>query len=224
MPILLLTRPKAQSLAFYQRLCQALGAPPRHLIAPLSVIVPCPANIPESGDLILTSGRAVELAGDLTHRRAYCVGFATAELARQKGAEAISADGDVEALLALLLAKAKRPLTHLRGEDSAGNLVARLRAAGLQAEERVLYRAERLPLSEAAKDLLRSGETVLAPVFSPRAARFLAEDAPRLPDELIAISAAAAAPFSGHPAVEVVDSPDGDAMLRAVLRRYGNLS
>lgn len=228
MPILLLTRPQAQARVFLAQLTQALGFEVPHLISPLSHIVPIKAEIPQEGELILTSGRAVELAGDLTGRKVWCVGRVTADMAEAAGAEARSADADVEALLALLLAEARAKLTHLRGEDSAGNLVARLRAAGREVDERILYRAERLPLSQAAKELLTSGETVIAPVFSPRGARFLAEDAPAAPSHLIAISAAAARAYE-QAAVEgaqisTVDSPDATAMLKAVQKCWGNLS
>jgi uroporphyrinogen-III synthase len=222
---LLLTRPQAQSEEFLDRLTTALGHRPRALIAPLAAFVPTGAAIPE-GAAILTSGRAVEAAGPaLAGRTAYCVGARTAALAQAAGAAAVSADGDAEALLALVLALRPRRAVHLRGAEATGDLAARLTAGGVPTADVILYRSVPVDPPPALAALLASGTPVLAPVFSPRSAARLAEVAGDAVGRVtvVAISAAAAAPLAGAARVAVADRPDAATMATLVLRLRADL-
>ena len=166
----------------------------------------------------------MELAGDLSGRRAWCVGDRTAELAAAAGAEARSAGGDVAALERLLLSERPERLVYLRGEPSRGDLAARLCAAGADVGETVLYRTEARPLTvEAARALESGAQPVVAPVFSPRGAALLAAAAPRLPAVVVAISAAAAEPFVGRCKIVRAGQPDAEVMRQLVLSELGNL-
>jgi uroporphyrinogen-III synthase len=224
MATLLLTRPEAQSRDFLDRLESATAGRIPALIAPLFRIVPTGVPVPQAGALVFTSGRAVELAGDLTGRLAWCVGDTTADLARAAGATAVSAEGTVEDLLALLLDRADGPLIHLRGVESRGDLVPRLKAAGRVADEAVFYRTEDLPPPPEALALLNGAAPVLAPVFSPRSGRLLAALSWTAPMTVLAISERAAQPFAGRAEIEVADRPDMAAMTNLMLRRLRNLS
>lgn len=224
---LLLTRPRAQSTAFAARLEAMAGRPVPHLVAPLFEIEPTGTGIPPDGVLAITSGRAVDaLAGGvLNGRRAYCVGTATAALARAAGAEAIEAGADVEALLARLIADRPGQVVLLRGDHSAGDPADRLRAAGIAVTEVQVYSTRDLPLTDAARRLLAGGGRILAPVFSPRSAELLAGAAaqalPRL--TVAAISRAAAVPLARAGRVVVSSRPDADAMARLVLTLWPDL-
>jgi len=224
MATLLLTRPAAQSRDFLERLEASAGRRVPALIAPLFRIVPTGLDVPPEGELIFTSGRSVELAGDLTGRKAWCVGDTTADLAAAAGAEAISARGTVEELLVLLLEQATGPLRHMRSVDSRGELVPRLKAAGRAAEETVLYRTEDLPPPPEALALLAGSAPVIAPVFSPRSGKRLAALSWEAPVTVLSIGARAAEPFAGRAEIEIAERPDTAAMLDMVLRRLGNLS
>src|SRR5690349_12810995 len=85
---------------------RALGAEP--ILAPLLSIVPCASNTNVAGAdaLIFTSANGVRAFPDVQHARdiaVLTVGDATAEAARTAGfANVRSADGDVEALAALV--------------------------------------------------------------------------------------------------------------------------
>lgn len=223
---LLLTRPVAQSERFLAILTEALGARPPAVISPLAEMLPTGAVVPAKGALALTSGRAVEAAGEiLAGRVAYCVGARTAELARQAGAKAISADGDAEALLALIMRQRPDRVIHLRGDHQRGDLVARLRLAGVEADELELYRTRDLPLTTAARRLLDGRGRILAPVFSPRSAARLAEAAgPALARMVVAaISPAAAAPLAGAQYVEFSEAPNAEALAALTLRLWRGL-
>jgi uroporphyrinogen-III synthase len=118
----------------------------------------------------------VRLDADRT-RPVFAVGDRTARAARAAGfADVISADGDVEALAALIIDQAARlegGVLHPSALEPAGDLLSPLATAGLQARRVAVYETiERDPRPEslAALDDLHA---VL--LYSPRAARKLAE-------------------------------------------------
>ena len=126
------------------------------------------------------------LASDRT-RPVFAVGDRTARAAREAGfADVASADGDVEALAALVRDQAGRldgAVLHPCALEPAGDLVTPLVAAGLSARRLAVYEAvdrDPSPSTLAVLDIL---DTVL--LHSPRAARTLAgwlaaRPAPRL--------------------------------------------
>lgn len=225
-PAVILTRPAAQSARFATQLRARLGEGFDILTAPLMAPEFPTTRLPDGpfSALILTSGTALEALPHLTGalpRRAYCVGHRTAEAARALGLDAVSADGDAEALLALLLDQ--RPeggLLHLHGEAPRGDLVARLMAAGVAAEGLCVYRQRALPLTQAATARLAQPGPVAFPVFSPQTAEQLVialASLPRLTAMLhfAAISRATAAPLlrSCLGPVDVAARPEAAAML-----------
>jgi uroporphyrinogen-III synthase len=219
----LLTRPAAASERFAARLREA-GAD-RVVISPLLEIVPSAAALPDiPGGVLLTSAegaRAYRRLGGPPGRPAWVVGPRTAEAARAAGLDVRGTAPDAAALARAVPRPPAGgpPLTHLRGAVQRGDLVARLRARGIPTEEAVLYDQRPRPPSAEARALLAGPGPLAAPVFSPRSAALLREALPagalaRL--RVAAISAAAAAPLAPAP-TRLAESPDGEAMLRAVL-------
>lgn len=124
--------------------------------------------------LIFTSATAVQAFVNLcpnVHLPAYAVGDATAEAAREAGLDAISAEGDAEALIRRILADAPEgPLLHLRGRHARGAVAQRLSEAGCTTGEAVLYKQAAKPLTPQARALLEGQDLVIVPFFSPRTA------------------------------------------------------
>jgi uroporphyrinogen-III synthase len=223
MAILLLTRPAAASArtrAEVERRCP--GA--RIVVSPVIEIVPAdPGVLPLPAELILTSENGAEAAAGLglpAGLRAWCVGAQTAAAARAAGFDPVSAAGDAEALLALILSREDRGLLlHLRGEHARGDIAPRLRAAGRQARDAVVYRQEEQALGPEARAVLAGAEPVVLPLYSPRSAAILAAEGPfAAPLRLIAISPAARRAAGALATAVVCEAarPDGEAMLAAI--------
>ena len=224
-PILLLTRPAAAAARFLAAV-RAAGAGARAIISPLielEFLVPDLPEIAVSG-LILTSENGATGAGRLglaAGTRAFCVGDQTARAARRAGFQAISAGGDADALVALILARAEvGPLLHLRGEHARGDVATRLSALGVPTRDITAYRQNRLPLTPDAQLALAGEEGIVAPLFSPRTASIMADSGPfRAPLTVVAISAAVADASAALAPRDVILAPrsDGVAMLRATI-------
>jgi uroporphyrinogen-III synthase len=181
---LLVTRPGADGAALAARL-QALGH--AVLVSPVLRIEPVamgPIAWNRLGGVIFTSRNAVAASGpyppDALALRAWAVGNATAEAARGAGfAEIVPAGGTAADLAEMLLASPgppPKPLLHLRGEETRFDLAGRLRAGGIEVEDRIAY-ASRLAddLTPAAVAALRGGRLDGVILLSPRTARhFLA--------------------------------------------------
>lgn len=172
----LITRPQPQASRFALALAERYGDRVKPVLTPMLAPVFFSPSLPQGifGSVILTSETgvraAVTLPGDLP-RRAYCVGDQTAAVAAEAGFQARSAAGDAEALLQLLLREPQdAPFLHLRGREARGSLIARLRAAGVQAEELIVYAQEPQPLSPEACQVLDGQGPIVVPLFSPRSA------------------------------------------------------
>lgn len=218
MPIVLITRPEPEASAMEQAL-QARFPQLRTIRAPLQEIRFHPLTLPHAAPVFTSRNgvRAWQRAGG-TSGRAYCVGDATAALAREAGMEAISAGGDAAALHDMLLRlRPEGPLVHVRGAQHRGDLAARLAAEGLQITALDAYAQVPLPLTEAALAAGRGHTPVIVPLYSPgAAARFAAQWQGTAPLLLGAISPAALAPVEqmetfrrSHAA-----QPDGESMLK----------
>jgi uroporphyrinogen-III synthase len=217
-PLLLLTRPEAQSRAFAARLGDT---PHEALIAPVSRIVPMAWDRRLAEGLrgvILTSANAVPAVADLAPLPAWCVGGATARAARASGFDARAAGGDAEALIATLLAeRPPGPLLHAHGQDIARDLGAVLAGQGIELRAAAVYEARIVPWPEDLTARLR-GRQIVAPAFSPRAAAELSERLAGLARgvTIVAISPAAAARLGPALARGALVAPHPEAMLATV--------
>ena len=230
-PVVLLTRPAPQSQRFAQAL-QARLASVQVIVSPLMQTEWLHPPLPDRPfhALILTSETGAKAAGRLRAAgtalpaTAFCVGPRTTDTARAAGFQAISADGDVHALAALIrAAHPQGPLLHIRGEDVAGNLSETLTNSGIETHSAILYAQRPCPLSPAALTLLQGDGPVLVPLFSPRSARILAQALPadaKAPLWIAAISPAAATSAQAlTPArLTIAPHPDGGNMLHTVLQ------
>ena len=185
-PRLLLTRPRRDSLALAEELA-------RHgvdsLIEPMMTIrIDGAARLDLSGvqAILLTSAngaRALAAASpDQAARRlpVLAVGSVTAHAVRDAGFRSVTAaDGDVDALAALAVARLRPDagrLVHVAGRDTIGDLAPRLRAAGFEAERVPLYDAvASRSLSAPTHQALNSRSLAGAAFYSPRTARLFAK-------------------------------------------------
>ena len=110
-------------------------------------------------------------------RPVFAVGDRTARAAREAGfAEVASADGDVEALAALIIGQAARldgAVLHSSALEPAGDLLSPLMAAGLSARQVAIY--ETLERDPASTTLAALGQLEVVLLHSPRAARKLSQ-------------------------------------------------
>jgi uroporphyrinogen-III synthase len=189
------------------------------LAVPLFKIEPVGWQAPDIGGLdglLLTSANAVRCAGkqleSLRGLPAYAVGEATAEAAREEGFDiAATGDSGVDRLLDSI--DPDLGLLHLCGQDRRAPQNARQRIAPL-----VVYRA----VAIEAPELPDCG---VALIYSPRAAKRLAElVSDRGNIAIAAISEAAAdAAGSGWQSVEAADQPNDEALLALAERLCNNL-
>jgi uroporphyrinogen-III synthase len=222
---ILLTRPAAQSRRFAQSLRRAVSQPLRVTIAPLMQPIFFPISTPliAPAVLVFTSETGVAayaadpFAGAMM---AYCVGDATARVARKQGLQAISASGDAHDLVDLILrTRPAGPILHLRGQESTGDVVSRLTEAGLDATDLVVYAQAPCALTSAALRLLRGHEPVVLPLFSPRSARlFCAAVQPTAPLHIAAMSQAVADALGHLPHIQlrIAAAPTAAAMVQTV--------
>ena len=222
-PIILLTRPEAQSQSFADQIGDAL-------ISPLMWPEFLSPALPPGGfaAVVLTSQTGAEAAGRISAaggslpKRAFCVGDRTAAAARVAGFEVSSAGGNADDLLTHIISAAPEGrLLLLQGQDSVGDLGNRLNSAGIETVSQIIYRQIAQTLTDEAITVLQGSATVILPIFSPRSARLLAIELRRIaakaPILVAALSPAIAEAFD-FPTVftKIAARPDNAAMLRAV--------
>lgn len=120
------------------------------ILAPMLTIEPVPSDADVSGfqALLFTSANGVAAFAHANPERVrtiYCVGDATADVARTEGFSDVRvAGGDVGALGAFVAESARADagrLLHIAGADLAGDLKSDLESKGFTVERRVFYRA-----------------------------------------------------------------------------------
>ena len=210
---LLVLRPEPGASATVER-ARAAGLDATSV--PLFDIEPVAWDAPEAGPfdgLLLTSANAIRAGGErlkeLRGLKAYAVGAATAEEAREAGFDiAATGDSGVDRLLGSIDADLK--LLHLCGADRRKPLEARQGITPV-----AVYRAAPIQ-SPDLSDV--SGSVVL--IHSPRAGRRFAElVSDRSSIAIAAISpAAAVAVGDGWKSVDVADQPSDEALLALAAR------
>lgn len=228
-PRILVTRSEPGASQTAARLA-ALGYEP--VIEPVFAVEPLPASLPPFDALAFTSANGVRVFSGLSAIRnvpVFAVGARTAEIARQHGfADVISADGDVGALAALIIARNRTgdaALLHVGNEETRGDLSGQLKASGINAEHVALYRAA--PAAEAGPALaghLRGGAHIDAIlIHSPRGAAILAQHVAAFAHpaaiDVAAISAQALAPLQTLAnRAEIAVEPNEESLMDALRR------
>jgi uroporphyrinogen-III synthase len=217
---LLMTRPDAGSRAFVVALPDVVTQCCEVIISPLMDIAPLATDMPVCDVAIFTSAHGVAHGPQALGRRAYCLGHATTQAARQAGWRAQQAGQDAATLIAALIAQhPKGRLVHFSGTHTRGNVADQLRAAALNADSVAVYDQRLLPLSDIAKNRLGGENPVIVPLFSPRSALHFSRCAVvSAPLYLGAISTATAANCAAlnHLAVQIAQRPDREAMVEVV--------
>lgn len=217
-PALLLTRPQLGSERVLQTIEALVQQKVDHVISPLLRIVDVPVPDRITGDVVLTSPegarRAFELGASGT---AYCVGDRTAEIATAHGMTSISAGWDAEKLITLIRDHAPTgDLVHVRGKYARGNVAQRLTEGGIPCRALVAYDQQGVPLTDAARALLRGDKTVVVPLFSPRSAGLLWDQVPDPGDAVRFVTISPAAAQELGQTSRISASPDFDGMIAAI--------
>jgi uroporphyrinogen-III synthase len=174
----LITRPEPGATDTAARIA-AIGLVP--IVAPLLDIRPLPIRVPAEriAAILLASGNAVDALSGLCLCRSLpvlTVGDATARRAQKAGfTKVASADGDAEALAALVRARLRPsdgPLLLAAGRGQSLALAAELRASGYRVARRVGYAAIPVPrLPDQARAALLGHQTRTVLLFSAETAR-----------------------------------------------------
>lgn len=224
-PVLLLTRPRAQSEEFAADIHREFGDAFTTLIAPVLRIVAEDVSIELDSYrfLVASSANAISACGSALQGALlpiFCVGARTAEAARSLGLNVAGVAPTGEELSRLVSERGVHgPALFLRGRHVAVDLADRLKSLGIETDSRVVYRQEALELTPEARSALAGDAPVVLPVFSPRSARLLSEQigAPRAPLRVVAISRNAAEAWgSGQHPVSIAETPDRPGMLAAI--------
>ncbi len=216
-PLLLMTRPRAASERFVAELSTACVP----IVSPLigfSLTGPLP-DMADIRGVVFTSANGVAAYSALhgpAHLPGFAVGAATAQAAQDAGLSLTSANGDAEALIAMIAERQPpAPLLHVRGTHSRGDVAERLNALGIPTRPAILYDQPEVPMTQAALRVLQGGRPVVAPVFSPRTGAFLAKMPVKAPLLVAAMSEAVAKTLSPLHIREsrIAERPDGASML-----------
>ena len=221
-PILLLTRPEAQSRRVLADVQEAMGEEIACLISPVLEIEKRDVGVKLDGyaGLILTSVNGVAAAPDLVGRRVHCVGARTGEAARERGADVGVVALDAARLVERILETgAPAPLLHLRGEHARGEIAQTLSSTGIETHEAVVYAQDAVDMTRDAIRLIEGDGPLVLPLYSPRSARLVGKAArPGAKVHVIALSEAVAqeyASVTGRDA-EICASPEGHVMIERI--------
>ena len=202
----------------------------RAILSPMLEIVHTgldPAALEGVRDLILTSANGVRAftasGAPATGRTAWCVGPSTASTAREAGfSRVVEGDGDAEDLARMILdarTEIAGPMLHIANDAAAGNLVATLKQAGVEARFAAAYRTEpATTLSAPALEALAAGPAILL-VHSAKGASAILQSGAKLNGAtIVAISPAAAAPLNGIrlAGLHIAARPNEDALMAAL--------
>lgn len=226
MPVLL-TRPRAESEGFAAALTARFGDRLRPAISPLIAPRYLTPEIPAGNHVavVFTSAHGVEGARRLgveLPRVAWCVGRKTAAAATAAGFLARSADGAADDLVQMIMSDPPDGrILYLRGVDTTGNILEKLRYSCVTADVAIVYAQEPQPLSAEAIRLLQSRGTVLVPLFSPRTARLFREALPsdhgaQLHIAAMSVSVSEALSDLRHARLAIARHPDAEGMIDAV--------
>jgi len=226
-PIILLTRPRAQSAEFRKLLGTGLDI----VESPVLEIEFLPVKeLPKSfSAIIFSSGNGVLAAEKFMSLRgvpAFAVGDRTAAAARHFGMKVVSAGGTADDLIAAVIAASPTgTILFVRGKHSTGSIENSLKNAGIETESIVAYDQIGKPLSKDANNILTRSRPVLLPLFSARSAGLVSQQMQKIdvtaPLMLVAMSDTVLDAWS-EPVVFksiIADKPTAAEMAKEILRQ-----
>jgi len=174
-PSVLVTRPREAAERFVAELRVAAG-PFQPVVSPAFGLVSVEHNAQPFEDAIFTSKAAVSYAPDGNGRRAWCVGAATAAVAKGRGYDVRHGGGNAEDLVELILQeKPIGQLVHFCGENVRVNVTAALVRVGLNCESCVTYRKAILAPTMDVAALNGFTKSWILPIFSAETVSILSE-------------------------------------------------
>lgn len=224
-PSILLTRPLRQAQRFAGELRGILGPDVPIILSPVLQIIRSdpPADISAYRYLAFTSENGVWAVADQARpdQIAFCVGQRTAKAAEKAGFDSRSADGDgMDLAMMIRRFQPDAAVLHIHGAELRVNLAQVLAETDCQIDQVLAYDQVPCELTEEAGQLLKTGEKVILPLFSPRSARLLARSAGLIRAELsvVALSQAVAEAAKLLNPVQTVISgvATGPAMLKSI--------
>ncbi|MEM6780574.1 MAG: uroporphyrinogen-III synthase [Pseudomonadota bacterium] len=173
---ILLTRPQEDSKVLAQQIMK-LGA--ETVICPMMNIVPSAQNLPNLNAydaLAFTSANGIRVFSKLSDQRnfdVYCVGPASADLAREKGFRSVhEASGSAKTLADLIVQEKPRRVLYGAPVDQAFDLASALQEKGIDCDEHTLYAAQaRGQLPREIMKMINTGQIEYALFYSKRTAR-----------------------------------------------------
>lgn len=225
-PLIVLTRPLAQSRRFAKALRAALNGRSEIIVSPLTrlVFLDVPEFPQDVGGLIFTSETGVKAYTRKTRRRdlpAWVVGPRTASAARAAGLTVQVGPGDAAGLAQDIAASGgPERLLYVRGRDVAYPMEQTLVSAGITIMNWVAYEQRAVPPTGRAAVAMSGRLPVILPLFSVLGAQratgaFADHTAPIL---IAAMSKAVAAASADLPTVRrlIAARPDEQGMLEAI--------
>lgn len=222
-PTIVLTRPLAQARRFASEIEASITSDYRVVIVPLQEIVLLGprVDLTHYTGLVFSSENAVAgFQSNSLQMNAWCVGSRTADAADKAGYRVMHVAPTADILVAdLTSSKPLGTLLHVRGKHTRGAIRDRLKDAGVQIEEVIVY--DQRAVTPAPSLLERAGAgPVLAPLFSPRSAKLFAATLPKPPVDwqLICLSSAIAAelPELWQNHVKIARIPSGREVLTLI--------
>lgn len=229
-PILIVTRPAAQSASFAREIAALWDGPLRIIQSPLIEIVFYAPHMDQPDAVIFTSANGVTAAGLLDLPKgltAWCVGEKTGQIAAKAGFDPVIGPGDADGLARKIIADApKGRLLHIRGRHTRGEICEKLTAAGLHCHDVIAYDQKALPLSAEAVKALGGTDPVVFPLFSPRTATILTMQGPfaaHVHGVAISETAKRALDMQHVSGVRLAARPDNAAMIDATIATLRNV-
>lgn len=223
-PVIIITRPEPQASRFADQVRQAVGASAGIEILPLRAY-----EFFGNGDdlagydaVVFTSETGVRAADRIwqgPRGRAFTVGGQTAKVAAEHGWKAQSADGAGPDLARMIAESGfQGRLVWPSGRAYRPEFPTEAERLGVVVDRVPVYALEPTGAEAKLSKVVSGAATVILPVFSPESARVLAAElaGAKAQIKVVAISAAAAAPFSDLAETTVADRPNAAAIIDAV--------
>lgn len=237
MSTILITRPPAQGARLAYELKERFADKIEILLAPIMAPAFLEPDMPKGvfNSLILTSEAGAISAfimktacPERLPNFAFCVGERTADVVKENGFEAIFSKGNSDDLIHLICShKNQAPFLYLRGQESQGDICARLLERNISCTQVITYAQKARSFDAEVEYVLRQSGNVIAPLYSPRSAHLfferLEEIKPQASLRFIALSenVAAQIPENFNHNTIVVRKPHSEAVFEAISQILG---